>query len=267
MPAFIPDCSQPSPLAAFAQGPEHALSIDGYTLRAHTLPRPVPATVGGWLLDHGLYAAGRDFTSARVVNDPSAIGNSMMKKLWQGEPFIEQGLVQSIRLWLISHAGQPVGAVAWLRTFDDSDAPSVLLADEVRSHPNHRPRATLPVVPMGLAMVFMQAPHRGKGLIKSALMTAVVPELFQAARQAHARNAIPLLAARDATTQLLDSVLPLPLTETIRITQQVRNQVWDVYNDWQMSQRFDHQSRRPLPFLVSPVPLAPARKRRSSINR
>lgn len=201
-----------------------------------TVPLPVPAAVGRWLIDRRLYARGNDFTSASAELDPHYQGNSYLKKIWQGFMGSQLSDAQAVRLFLLGHRGRIAGVAAWLMPVDDDQTPTLAWAPEVPMHPRHLPKRQLAYGHIGQAMVYLKPAFRGQGRARW-LLQALLDQAHPLALRTRALGAIPVLAASDATVCLLQSLQAPPLVsrlETHAPGAALRRELWSWHERMQL---------------------------------
>lgn len=230
----------------------------GYQTVEHCLPLPIPATFGQQMIDAGLFSQGNDFTNG-FAKDPHYQGNSLLRRLWEGETGRACDGAAGMRVWVIEHEGARVGVVAWLHTdYQGAQGPGVTI-DEVPRQSNYKPKATIDTAPLGYVMCFMDRAHRGRGLVKQVLQEHVCDRLLSLAQDARARGLMPTIAAVDATRSILKSMTPVPLVSYPYMCQALRAQVWRLRTQAQMYPEIE------LPFssfLVEPRKLVATRRPR-----
>ena len=224
-----------------------AVLNDCTTVHRLDVPLPVPADVGAWLIEHRLFAAGKDFTNPWVQHDPSYEGTSTLKKLWEGLP-PETEAPEALRVWVLATEGRPTGVVVWRRRLQEADLD---WANEVPGHPSHHPKRRLPVAFLGHAMAYQIAAARGQGHVKAVVEGFLAPEVLAHAERVQALGAIPLLVANDAMKRILSDRTSVPLVEDGKVGHKVRVDVWSMHT---RSRMYPEDPRPQDAWFVAPEP-------------
>lgn len=220
----------------------------GYHAYRLDTPMPIPGEIGEWLLSEELYSRGNDFTNA-WSQDPAYIGESSLKKIWQGRHSRKLEGANIARLWVIAREGEIAGVISWAGALD-GDNPVRTWIDEVPPHPNHNPKRKLPVAFLGHVMCFQKKEHRGQGLVKHCL-SRIAPEIEALARKARSQGDMPFVAASDAVHKLLGDLTDVPVLEEISTNQKGRADVW---RKWTSLRMFPEDENPQADFLVPAHP-------------
>jgi hypothetical protein len=183
--------------------------------------------VGPWLIEHGLYSRGADFTS-EMANVPGFIGSSTLRKLWEGKDSdYFEGMGQAT-LFVLLRKGKPEGVVAWVQpshlphmTHDDA-----VWFNKTPDHPHHLPKQRTKVMRLGHLMAFIQPHARGQGYCQRVIRELVRPELEILAQRAHALGAMPLLGASDAMGYIVGKHTTVPRTQYQTTCRAMIDDVW-----------------------------------------
>lgn len=235
---------------------------DGWSAHRWRLALPVPAQAGRWLSAAGLFAQGRDFTNGRADLDPAYEGHSLLKDLWAGQTNRATAQAVGLDVWVLQHEGRPAGVIAWTRHANDGAAAPVTQVPEVPDHPRHRPKSTLAVAHLGMAMLYLKPEHRGQGVMRRALAACMVPALVAQAERARQDRAMPILAATDATATLLDGLAPVPLVNELAPCVARDRAVWGF---WTRSHLWSPQPRAQDRYVVAPTAIAPERRAKARL--
>lgn len=219
---------------------------------------PLPRATGRWLIRHGLYARGNDFTS-EMSDAPGYEGNSTLKDLWQGKLDSRTTGMAGLRVFVLTRRGTPQGVVAWLHADTPGEPVPWAWFDKSPGHPNHRPKQRLPVARLGHVMAFLKPDHRKQGLVRRTLAECVVPSLESLGEACVDNGVMPVVGASDAMARLMRQSSALPVAQPLTVCQKMRDDVWAMITWAQMYPEKDFPQKR---YHAAPQPMpAPERKR------
>lgn len=229
---------------------------DGWSIHRVSLPLPVPRAWGDWFLQARLFAEGADFTSPRA-GTPGYQGVSTLRSLWEGpgQPWTREAM--GLEAWVLALDGEAQGVVAWVRTQPPQAPFRVHEVPELLVHPLHRPARALSVAPLGGVMVYLQASHRGQGLVRRTLVEHVGPVVLDTARAARAAGHLPYVSALDAAARLWADASPVPVVPRFDLGLPAQRALWACAGPGGRHAEFRVEAH-PLPAI--PVPVAPPRR-------
>ena len=201
------------------------------TIRRVVLPLDqVAGSIGPWLVAHGLYSQGNDFTSEDAKR-PGHVGNSTLKMLLEGVPGNYSDGMETAELYILLNKGPPLGVVCWVRP-QDSD---LQWFDKRPDHPNHHPKWRVPVARLGNLMAFIAPQVRGQGVCNKIVREFIMPGMRMAAKQARQHGAIPLLGAADAMNHMAQKSCDIPVTEHLAPCRAMHDDLWRVLERQRMN--------------------------------
>ena len=222
------------------------------TIRRVVLPLDqVAGSIGPWLVAHGLYSQGNDFTSEDAKR-PGHVGNSTLKMLWEGVPGNYSEGMDTAELYILLNKGTPLGVVCLIRSQDSNPQWFYKRPD----HLNHHPKWRVPVARLGNLMAFMAPQVRGQGACNKIVREFVIPGVRVAAKQARQHGAIPLLGAADAMNRMAQEGCDIPVTEYLAPCRAMYDDLWRIMERQRMN---PERSVREVAWLVERQPCPKSR--------
>jgi hypothetical protein len=221
-------------------------SLPDFQIWKTRVPYPLPSDLGRWLIENKLFASGNDFTSPRF-QDPTQMGTSLLNSLWRGDPMRLTKDINGLDLLIISHSEGPCGVAAWLHGHYEQE-PLHYVINDLPSHPLHRPKQAIDISHLGQVMVYLEKPYRGQGWMKQALKQWA-PEWDLLAGKSRDQGKMPVLAAVDATVNLVRETTTLPVVSHLDLCQRLQRDVWGLWRESSMyhSEEWIHE-----PWIVAP---------------
>lgn len=204
--------------------------------------------VGRWLLDEGLYSSGNDFTSERAKN-PSHIGISAMKNLWEGNASSLDEIFFFARIWVAMKGGRPQAVVALFHP-RPGDGRGIFYRKP--RHQSQGPGQQVQVERIGHLMAYVRPEHRQKGLLRWVMSNYILPEVEERARQARSEGAIPLVGASDALGKVMANYTDLPVTEHMEYCPEMNHDIWRIIRQREVAYEKVHGVDQ---YLVQPQPM------------